>query len=126
MQGTFQSSHLRIELDASAQAIGERLLVPQKLQQWLWPQRLPAGLPPRLQQGTTFASGLGPLAIQHEVRLARAGGLQLRLSQAIDGYQEWRWGEGWVQSCLEGVSLLPLAALQTYSLLRLRQAAAGH
>jgi len=30
------------------------------------------------------------------------------LSQGIDGFHEWYWGEGWVQSRLEGVSILPL------------------
>jgi hypothetical protein len=47
-------------------------------------------------------------------------GFRLLLSQGIDGYHEWYWGEGWVQSRLEGVSLLPLNLGQTLNLLRLR------
>jgi hypothetical protein len=43
------------------------------------------------------------------------------LSQSIDGYHEWYWGDGWVQSRLEGISLLPLNLGQTLSLLRLRE-----
>jgi len=42
------------------------------------------------------------------------------LSQGIDGFHEWYWGEGWVQSRLEGVSILPNLG-QTLNLLRLRQ-----
>lgn len=47
--------------------------------------------------------------------------LRLLLSEGIDGYHEWYWGDGWVQSRLEGISLLPLSLGQTFSLLRLRQ-----
>jgi hypothetical protein len=42
------------------------------------------------------------------------------LSQGIDGYHEWYWGDGWLQSRLEGISLLPLNLGQTLSLLKLR------
>jgi len=44
----------------------------------------------------------------------------LALSQGIDGYHEWYWGDGWLQSRLEGISLLPLNLGQTLSLLKLR------
>ncbi|MEG5215625.1 hypothetical protein QUB48_07680 [Microcoleus sp. ARI1-A5] len=40
-------------------------------------------------------------------------------------FHQWYWGDGWVQSRLEGVSLLPLNLGQTASLLRLREFLAG-
>jgi len=46
--------------------------------------------------------------------------LRLLLSQGIDGYHEWYWGDGWLQSRLEGISFLPLNLGQTLSLLKLR------
>jgi hypothetical protein len=52
--------------------------------------------------------------------MVNENGLRMLLSQGIDGYHEWYWGEGWVQSRLEGVSLLPLSLGQTLSLWRLR------
>jgi hypothetical protein len=64
---------------------------------------------------------MGPVAIQHKVEVAQVNCLRLLLSQGIDGYHEWYWGDGWVQSRLEGISLLPLNLGQTLALLRLRQ-----
>jgi hypothetical protein len=49
------------------------------------------------------------------------GAARLLLHQGIDGFHEWHWGDGWVQSCLEGVSLLPLNLGQTLTLVRLKQ-----
>lgn len=121
MLGTFQQSQLRIEIEATQIAIRDSLLQSGKLRHWLWPQRLSAGLPEQLHQGLTFVSWTGPLAIQHQVEVAQPNCLRMLLSQGIDGYHEWYWGEGWVQSRLEGVSLLPLNLGQTLSLLRLRQ-----
>ncbi|MGQ4649139.1 hypothetical protein [Lyngbya aestuarii] len=121
MLGTFQQSQLRIEIEATQIAIRDSLLQSGKLRHWLWPQRLPAGLPEQLHQGLTFVSWTGPVAIQHQVEVAQPNCLRMLLSQGIDGYHEWYWGEGWVQSRLEGVSLLPLNLGQTLSLLRLRQ-----
>jgi hypothetical protein len=69
----------------------------------------------------TFTTWTGPVAIQHQVEVQDSNCLRLLLSQGIDGYHEWYWGEGWVQSRLEGVSLLPLNLGQTLNLLRLRQ-----
>ncbi|MEG4629803.1 hypothetical protein QUB56_09295 [Microcoleus sp. AR_TQ3_B6] len=51
--------------------------------------------------------------------------LRLLLSQGIDGFHEWYGGDGWLQSRLEGVSLLALSLGQTASLLRLREFLAG-
>jgi len=119
MFGNFQQSHLRIEIEASAAAIGKSLLHLEQLRQWT-PQRLPTGVPDRLTEGTQFTSFLGPVPIEQVVTLANDHRLRLLLSQGIDGYHEWTWGEGWVQSCIEGISLIPLNLGQTLSLLRLR------
>ncbi|HEY9744309.1 MAG TPA: hypothetical protein V6C90_27775 [Coleofasciculaceae cyanobacterium] len=121
MLGTFQQSHLRIEVAAPHTAIRDSLLHSQNLRRWLWPQSFSLGLPEQLHQGLTFTTWTGPVAIQHKVEVAQSNCLRLLLSQGIDGYHEWYWGEGWVQSRLEGVSLLPLNLGQTLSLLQLRQ-----
>ena len=121
MLGTFQQSQIRIEVNASAQSIGESLLYPDKLRQWMFPQQLSSGLPNQLEQGLTFVSSTGLITIKHEIETLRESYLRLILSESIDGYHEWCWDEGWVQSRLEGISLLPLNLAQTTSLLRLRQ-----
>lgn len=121
MLGTFQQTHLRIELEASAEAIGDSLLRPSKLRQWLWTQNFPDGLPEKLHPGLTFTSSIGLVTIQHRVDIVDSTCLRLILSQGIDGYHEWMWGDSWVQSRLEGISLLPLNLGQTFSLLSLRQ-----
>jgi hypothetical protein len=121
MLGTFQQSNLRIEIEASEEKIRDSLLRPAQFQQWLYPQRFSTGLPDHLYKGFTFTSWIGPLPIQHQVDMAEPNGLRFLLSQSIDGYHEWYWGEGWVQSRLEGFSLLPLNLGQTLGLVRLRQ-----
>jgi hypothetical protein len=121
MLGTFQQSNLRIELDASQQKIADSLLRPAQFQKWLFPQTFSKGLPDRLLTGTAFTSWLGPVAVQHRVESANGTELRLLMHQGIDGCHEWHWGDGWVQSSLEGVSLLPLNLGQTLSLLRLKQ-----
>jgi len=77
-------------------------------------------MPEQLHQGLTFTSWTGPVAIHHQVEVATPNCLRLVLSQGIDGFHRY-WGEGWVQSRLEGVSILPLNLGQTLNLLRLRQ-----
>lgn len=121
MLGTFQQSSIRIEITAPAQAIRDSLIRVPQLRRWLAPQSLSSGLPEKLEQGLSFTSWLGLIAIEHQVEQIEDNGLRLLLSQGIDGYHEWYWGEGWVQSRLEGISLLPLNLGQTLSLLRLRQ-----
>lgn len=121
MLGTFQQSHLRIEVEAPHTVIRDSLLNSEQLRQWLWPQRFSVGLPEQLHPGLTFTTWTGLVAIQHQVEVAHSNCLRLLLSQGIDGYHEWYWGEGWVQSRLEGVSMLPLNLGQTLSLLQLRQ-----
>ena len=121
MFGTFQQSQIRIELDANAHSIKDSLLTVSTLRQWLAPQTLSPGLPETLEQSLTFTSRLGSITVEHQVERVGENHLRLLLSQSIDGYHEWYWGDGWVQSCLEGISLLPLNLGQTLSLLRLRE-----
>lgn len=121
MLGIFQKSNLRIEVEASETTIRDSLLQPNQLRQWLRTQKFSPDLPEQLSQGITFTSWIGPVAIQHQVEMARPNCLRLLLSQGIDGFHEWYWGEGWVQSRLEGISLLPLNLGQTASLLQLKQ-----
>lgn len=121
MFGSFQHSNLRIEVPATQQALQDSLLQSAHLRQWLFPQRLSDGLTEQLYPGLVFTSWIGPIPIQHHVEQAEEQTLRLLLSQGIDGFHEWRWGEGWVQSQIEGISLLPLHLGQTFALMRLRQ-----
>lgn len=121
MLGSFQQSQLRIEVEASQKAIADSLLCPRQLQQWLLPLRLSSGMPEQLESGLTFTSSMGSVAVQHQVQVATPNCLRFLLSGSVDGFHEWYWGEGWVQSRLEGISLLPLNLSQTLGLLRLRQ-----
>ncbi len=121
MLGNYQQSHLRIEVEASEQIIRDSLLQTDKLRKWIWPERLSPGLPEKLHPGLTFTGWLGLIPIEHEVQVASDNCLRLLLSKGIDGYHEWYWGDGWIQSRLEGISLLPLNLGQTLSLMRLRQ-----
>ncbi|MEY3063307.1 MAG: hypothetical protein RLZZ532_99, partial [Cyanobacteriota bacterium] len=73
------------------------------------------------QPGLTFTTSLGPVTIQHYVDVSQPNCLRLLLSQGIDGFHEWYWGEGWIQSRLEGISILPLNLGQTISLIQLRE-----
>jgi hypothetical protein len=121
MFGSFQQSHLRLEVDAPATLIRDSLIRSNQFQQWMSPQRFSTGLPDSLQIGTTFSSWLGPVEIIHQVDRVDSTGLRFLVSSGIDGFHQWHWGDGWVQSSLEGVSFLPLNLGQTFSLTRLRQ-----
>ncbi len=121
MLGNFQQSQLRIELEASQNIIRDSLLNTAQLRQWIWPHNLSADLPEKLSAGLVFTSKLGFVEIEYLVKVADENSLQLILSKGIDGYHEWCWSDGWVQSRLEGISLLPLDLGQAYSLMRLRQ-----
>ncbi|MBE9034281.1 hypothetical protein [aff. Roholtiella sp. LEGE 12411] len=121
MLGNFQQSQLRIEIEASADAIHDSLVHLKKLEKWLLVQRFSPGMPEELFPGFQFTTWTGPVAIRHQVDILKPNCLRLLLSGGIDGFHEWYWGEGWVQSCLEGVSILPLNLGQTLSLLSLRQ-----
>jgi hypothetical protein len=120
MFGTFQQSQLRIELSATAPQLTQALTDTIHLRRWLLPQIIVGELPRELSPGLMFTSWTGFLPVEHRVEALDANSLRLLLSRSIDGIHEWQWGEGWVQSCLEGVSLLPLQAGNTASLLRLK------
>ncbi|WP_298977282.1 hypothetical protein [uncultured Thermosynechococcus sp.] len=119
MLGTFQSSHLRIDVAASADQLRDYLTQPAQLRRWLWPLQLQTR-GDRLQVGETFTSEFLWLKLEHRVELLTAERLVLVLRQAIEGWQEWSWGDGWVQSCIEGVTPLPLELGQTFLLWRLK------
>ena len=126
MWGTYQQSSIRIELDASASEIRQSLIDTAALKEWLAPQQLYLGdsrspLVGELATGQSFESVLGPLKVSHRVEVLSEGGIRLLLSKGIDGFHEWQWGDGWVQSRLEGISLLPLNLGQTASITRLRR-----
>ena len=120
MLGNFQQSNLRIEINASQKAIADSLTRSDRLKQWMWPQSF-ASLSGKLTPGDTYISSLGLVEIEHRVETVDDNSLRLILSKGIDGFHEWHWGEGWIQSRIEGISLLPLNFGQTFSLFRLRQ-----
>lgn len=120
MLGSFQQSNLRIEVNATEKTIADSLLQSDLLKQWMWPQNF-TSLSGKLKPGDTFVSSLGLVEIEHKVETVDDNSLRLILSNGIDGFHEWHWGEGWLQSRLEGISLLPLNFGQTFSLFRLRQ-----
>ncbi|SRR5579883_928152 len=121
MLGNFQKSQLRIEIEASATAIRESLLRPEKMEKWLLAGGFASKMPEELQSGFEFTRNIGPISIHHHVDVVGPNCLRLLLSQGIDGFHEWYWGEGWVQSRIEGLTILPLALGQTLNLLSLRQ-----
>ncbi|MBK1990315.1 hypothetical protein A0J48_022785 [Sphaerospermopsis aphanizomenoides BCCUSP55] len=121
MLGTFQQSQLRIEIEASADAIHDSLLIPAQLEKWLLGQSFSPGMPEKLTSGFDFTTSTGLVQIHHHVDVAKNNCLRLLLCGGIDGFHEWYWGDGWVQSRLEGVSILPLNLGQTLSLLSLRE-----
>jgi hypothetical protein len=121
MLGNFQRSELRIEVPATASTIRDRLLSPPALTKWLFPQQMSFPAQELLMVGTKFQSKIGPVTIKYQVERVDAQCLRLLLGSGIDGYHEWYWGEAWVQSRLEGISLLPLNLYQTSMLWRLRQ-----
>jgi hypothetical protein len=126
MLGNFQQSHLRIELATSAVAIRQQLTSTAGLRQILAPGKLSLnGHESSLQAGDRFTVKIGWLEVAHQVNWINEQGIRLLLHSGIDGYQEWSWGDGWVQSGLTGISLLPLHSIQTWSLLQL-QAALGN
>ncbi|NEP18610.1 MAG: hypothetical protein F6J97_17185 [Leptolyngbya sp. SIO4C1] len=120
MFGTYQQSNIRIEVDAAAEAIRDSLTLPAQLKQWLWPQQFSGQFAARFSAGQTFESTAGPIALHHTVEAVTPNSVRLLLHGSIDGFHEWYWGDGWVQSRLEGISMLPLNLAQTTSLLRLR------
>jgi hypothetical protein len=122
MLGNFQRSELRIEVPATSSTIRDRLLSPSALKKWLFPQQVNFTSEDLLTVGTKFDTSFGFLKVQSQVDRVNSQCLRLLLSRSVDGYHEWHWGDGWVQSRLEGISLLPLNLYQTATLLRLRAA----
>lgn len=120
MLGSFQRSSLRLEVEASAEQIEAALTRPDYFQQWLWPQQFTGELSFQLAPGSRFQGLLGPITIHHTVDSVHANRLCLILSQGIDGVHQWTWDDGWVQSSLQGISVLPLSLGHTITLLRLR------
>lgn len=121
MFGNFQRSELRIEVPASASTIRDRLLSPPALTKWFFPQQMSFPSPDLLTIDSKFTTSFGLVTINYRVDRLEERYLRLLLDRGIDGFHEWYWGEGWVQSRLEGISLLPLNLYQTSILLRLRQ-----
>ncbi len=133
MFGTYQQSNLRVEMAASAEQIAQSLTRLEKLREWMQPQQIygvtVGTLKAPLTVGQSFKSAIGFssaiklefVRIDHQVELLSPDGIRFLLSGGIDGFHEWQWGDGWVQSRIEGVSLLPLNLAQTAGLLRLRQ-----
>ena len=120
MLGNFQQSQLRIAVPGDHDLIRDSLLNSNNLKKWLIPQTLSSDVPDTLTTGSNFSSNLGLVTVKHHVEIANDNCLRMILQQGIDGYHEWLWGDGWVQSRLEGISLLPLNLGQTFSLLKLR------
>lgn len=127
MFGHYQQTCLRIELHPPASSepltskIAASLQEPDQFRRWLFPQQFEAKIVSPLIAGATFSAWTGPVKIDHYVELATPESLRLILSGGIDGFHEWYWGEDWVQSRIEGISLLPLHLGQTFALMRLRQ-----
>ena len=108
MFGRMQVATVRVAVDVSAEQLSRYLTDTTLLRRWVWPQQLEAGGPEHLSEGAEFYSRWGPARIGHQVRALGNDRMVLALWGAIDGWNEWRWGDGWVQLHVEGVSLLPL------------------
>jgi hypothetical protein len=121
MLGNFQRSELRIEVPATPSQIRDRLLSPSALTKWLFPQQMSFSSQDLLTVGTKFQTSFGPVVVKCQVDRVNSQCLRILLSQGVDGYQEWYWGDGWVQSRLEGISLLSLNLYQTATLFRLQR-----
>lgn len=123
MLGKFQKSELRIEVKTTQEAIGNCLLDINQLKQWFFPLKFDHNSSEKLSVNDSFSFYLGVIEIKNKVDLINSNGIRIILSGGIDGYQEWTWGDGWIQSRLEGVSILPLNLAQTLNLLRLKSLA---
>lgn len=120
MLGKFQKSELRIEVKAAQKVFADCLLDINKLKQWFFPLKFEQNSLEKLSQGDVFSFYLGFIEIKNKVDFIDSNCVRLILSGGIDGYQEWCWGDGWIQSRLEGISVLPLNLGQTLNLLRLK------
>ncbi len=121
MLGTFQQIYLRLEIEATVTELSRSLLYSEAFQTWLRPQQFSQPLPAKLETGSIYSSGFGPLQVRHQVESADDQHLRLLLSGGVDGVHEWCWGDGWIQSKLDGISLLPLRLAHSWSLAQLQQ-----
>ncbi len=120
MFGIYQQSTLRIEIDATVAQLRKSLTHSDQLRQWLWPQQFSDDFKTPLWIGQAFSSYVGPIRVDHTIASLSDTSIRFLLHRGVDGFHEWHWGDGWVQSRLEGVSTLPLNIAQTTSLLRLQ------
>lgn len=120
MLGKFQKSELRIEVKATEKVFRDCLLDVNKLKCWFFPLKFDQNSAEKLSLGNSFSFYLGLIEIKNKVDFIDSNCVRLILSGGIDGYQEWSWGDGWIQSRLEGISALPLNLGQTLNLLRLK------
>ncbi|WP_324282009.1 hypothetical protein VKI22_15045 [Cyanobacterium aponinum UTEX 3221] len=120
MWGKFQQSELRIEVSADEKKLRDSLLNIEQLEKWFFPLKFQDKRPNQLKSGDKFTIKLGLVEVKNEVEIINSNCIRFMLSGGIDGYQEWCWGDGWIQSRLEGVSVMPLNFAQTMNLLRLR------
>ena len=120
MLGKFQTSELRIEVKATESVIHDSLLNVEQLKKWFLPLQLQNNISGQLTNGESFTCQLGLVTVNNQVEIINNNCFRLILSGGIDGYQEWCWGDGWIQSRLEGISLLPLNLAQSFNLLSLR------
>ncbi|NCO75667.1 MAG: hypothetical protein GW795_09505 [Cyanobacteria bacterium] len=120
MLGKFQKSELRIEVKATETTFRDYLLDINKLKCWFFPLKFPKNSPQKLSLNDSFSFYLGLIEVKNKVDFIDSNCIRFILSGGIDGYQEWTWGDGWIQSRLEGISVLPLNLGQTFNLLRLK------
>ncbi len=120
MWGKFQQSELRIEVSADERKLKDSLLEIEQLEKWFFPLKFSDKHHHELALGDQFTIQLGLMTINNEVKMINSNTVRFLLSGGVDGYQEWCWGDGWIQSRLEGVSILPLNFVQTLNLLRLK------
>ncbi|MFZ4665547.1 MAG: hypothetical protein ACOYME_03900, partial [Prochlorotrichaceae cyanobacterium] len=120
MLGFYQHSHVRLSVNASRQQIRDSLTCSDQIQAWMMPQVWEPDFPPALTSGMIYKSQWGFITIAHEVTDLNDRCLKLLLSEGIEGFHYWHWDDRWLDSRLEGVSLLPIALIHTYALFRLR------
>ncbi|AGY57932.1 hypothetical protein [Gloeobacter kilaueensis] len=125
MFGSFQQSTVRVQVAAGAATIRRCLTQFDLVRRWAWTQSFPASLPEAMEAGLEFYSYFGPVPLGHRIARLNDNSLEMVLWQGVDGHIRWRWGDGWIQCTVAGVSLLPLALGQTAMLDSLTRFAAS-
>jgi hypothetical protein len=118
--GVLQTATHRFTIAVPAAVIHEHLTKVDLIREWAWPQQYPTAVG-RLTAGLEFTSYLGPVAIGHRVTVCEPGCLDMVLWGAVDGFSQWRWGDGWVAQTCAGVSVIPLEIGQYQLLHQLEQ-----